>query len=181
MLKQKSAKRRRKSIPSTKVETQLRLYRFPVIDGFEAISTTLNTHPAENIFGALLHAFELKPIEVDETATKAERLLEYLDRAFEDDMPIQISHYQHLLFMLIKEYDALHHVRAAKGMSPSDFLKGLLLIENSISQKSLVPNCFRTESQVSEFLHQKKGRSKLDYEQAVILGKKFHVDPLNFL
>ncbi|MEI8366349.1 MAG: hypothetical protein WCF65_08010 [Parachlamydiaceae bacterium] len=180
MLKQQSAKRRRKSLPSTKVETQLRLYRFPVVDGFEAISTKLNAHPAENIFGALLHVFELKPIEVYETAIKAERLLEYLDRAFENDMPLQIFHYQHLLFTLTKEYDALYHVRAAKGMSPSDFLKALL-IENNISQKSLVPECFPTESQVSEFLHQKKGRNKLGYEQAVILGKKFHVDPLNFL
>lgn len=180
MLKQQSAKRRRKSIPSTKVETQLRLYRFPLVDGFEAISTKLNAHPAENVFGALLHAFELKPIEIDETATKAERLLEYLDRAFENDMPIQIGHYKHLLFMLIKEYDALHHVQATKDLSPSDFLK-TLLIENNISQKSLVPDCFPTESQVSEFLHQKKGRNKLDYDQAVKLGKKFHVDPLNFL
>lgn len=180
MLKQQNAKRRRKSLPSTKVETQLRLYRFPVVDGFEAIFTKLNTHPAENVFGALLHAFELKPIEIDETAAKAERMLEYLDRAFENDMPIQIGYYQHLLLMLIKEYDALHHVRAAKGMSPSEFLKALL-IENNISQKSLVPNCFPTESQVSEFLHQKKGRNKLGYKQAAILGKKFHVDPLIFL
>ena len=46
--------------------------------------------------------------------------MEYLDHAFENDMPIQISRYQHLLFMLIKEYDALHHVPAAKDMSPSD-------------------------------------------------------------
>lgn len=155
MLKQHSVKRRRKSLPSTKVETQLRLYRFPIVDGFETISTKLNTHPAENVFGALLHAFELKPIEVDETAIKAERLLEYLDRAFEKDIPIQISHYQHLLYLLIKEYDDNHHVRAAKDMSPSDFLKALL-IENKMPQKSLVPDCFPTESQVSEFLHQKK-------------------------
>lgn len=180
MLKQQITKRRRKSLPSIKVERQLRLYRFPVVNGFEGISAKLNAHPAENIFGALFHAFELKPIDQEETATKAERLLEYLDRAFENDMPIQISHYQHLLFLLIKEYDALHHVRAANDMSPSDFLKALL-IENNVPQKSLVPDCFPSESQVSEFLHQKKGREKLSYEQAVTLGKKFKVDPLNFL
>lgn len=180
MLKQQNVKRRRKNLPSTKVEMPLRLYRFPVVDGFEAISTKLNAHPAENVFGALLHVFELKPIELDETATKAERLLEYLDRAFENDKPKQIDHYQHLLLMLIKEYDSSHHVRAANDMSPSDFLKALL-IENNIPQKSLSPDCFPTESQVSEFLHQKKGRNKLGYKQAVNLGKKFHVDPLNFL
>jgi plasmid maintenance system antidote protein VapI len=65
-------------------------------------------------------------------------------------------------------------------MSPQEFLKALL-IEDNLTQKSLVPICFHTESQVSEFMHRKKGRDKLSYEQAVHLGNMFKVDPLNFL
>ena len=82
--------------------------------------------------------------------------------------------------MLLKEYNDGQHVPASCEMPPHELLKALL-IEDGVSQKSLVPDCFHSESQVSEFLHQKKGRSKLSYEQAQSLGKKFKVDPLSFL
>lgn len=181
MLKQKRIPRKRaKTLPSRKVPKQLHLYKFPVVSGLESVFSKLNSHPAENLFGALLYAFALKPITDDECAMKAERMIEYLGRAFENEMPPQVEYYQHILLMLLKEYDEKFHVRTSKDMLPHEFLKALL-IEDKIPQNSLVPECFNTESQVSEFLHQKKGRNKLSYEQAIALGKKFNVDFLNFL
>lgn len=180
MLKQKRPRKRQMTLPSKKVPKQLHLYKFPVVRGLEDVSSKLNSHPAENIFGALLHAFVLRPIIDQTSALEAERLIEYLARAFENEMPPEIEYYHHILFILLKEYDDIHHVRASHDMSPHEFLKALLS-EDKIPQKNLVPDCFYSESQVSEFLHQKKGRNKLSYKQAVSLGKKFNVDPLNFL
>lgn len=173
-------KKRRIGLTSKKVSKQLHLYHFPVVKGLEDVSSKLNVHPAENIFGALLHGFFLSPILDQQSALEAERVLEYLNRAFEEDIPQEVEDYQYLLLMLLKEYDEKYDQRTAKEMHPHEFLKALL-IEDRLSQKSLVPDCFQTESQVSEFLHQKKGRDKLSYYQAVALGKKFKVDPLNFL
>ncbi len=180
MLKQKMTRRKRIGLISKRVPKQLHLYHFPIIKGLEEISFKLNAHPAENIFGALLHAFFLTPILDQQSAVEAERVLEYLNRAFEGEMPQEVEDYQHLLLILLKEYDEKYYRRTAKEMCPHEFLKALL-IEDQLPQKSLVPECFQTESQVSEFLHQKKGRDKLNYHQAVALGKKFRVDPLNFL
>ncbi len=155
-------------------------FTFPPVQGFEDINSILSTHPSENMFGALIHAYPLKPIANDKSARNGERMLEYLGRAFDPEIPVEIKNYHHVLSMQMKEYDDLYHVRAAEDMQPHEFLKALL-IEDQLTQKSLVPDCFATESQVSEFLHQKKGREKLSYQQAALLGKKFHVDPLNFL
>lgn len=163
-----------------KVQKNIYIYTFPLVPGLEDISTKLNSHPAENVFSVLFSAQTLKPIVNSKSACKAERMLEYLGRAFEKEAPRQVEYYRHLLCMLLKEYDDLCHIRAAESMLPHEFLKALL-IEDQVPQKSLVPDCFPTESQVSEFLHQKKGRQNLSYEQAVALGKKFKVDPKNFL
>jgi hypothetical protein len=180
MLKQKIPRKRQVSIPSKKVSRQVHLYSFPTVQGLEDVFSKLNSRPAEDVFCALLHAFALRPITDDECAFEAERMIEYLDRAFEKKMLPQVKHYHHILFMLLKEYDDIHHIRTSKDMPPHKFLKALL-IEDKIPQKSLVPDYFYTESQVSEFLHQKKGRNKLSYKQAASLGKKFKVDLLNFL
>ena|ERR1700722_9589314 len=180
MLKQKKPRKRPLSIPSKKVSRQLHLYNFPIIQGLEDVFSKLNSRPAEDLFCALLHAFELRPITDDECAFEAERMIEYLDRAFENERLPQVEYYHHILFMLLKEYDDIHHVQTSKDMPPHKFLKALL-IEDKISQKSLVPDYFYTENQISEFLPQKKGRNKLSYKQAASLGKKFKVDPLNFL
>jgi len=153
---------------------------FPRIKGLEDVSNKLNAYPAETVFSALLHGFELRPITNDSCAQEAERMIEYLDRAFEKETPPQVEHYKHILFMLIKEYDGIHHIRASKDIPSHEFLK-VLLVEDEIPQKSLVPEYFNSESQVSEFLHQKKGRKTLSYKQAVAFGKRFKVDPLNFL
>ena len=83
-------------------------------------------------------------------------------------------------FGILDEYEAESSSKELKKVPPHEFLKALLE-EDGISQKSLVPDCFATESQVSEFLHQKKGRCELSYQSAVKLGKRFSVNPLNFL
>lgn len=178
MLKNKIS-RRRIRIPSKKVPKELHLYQFPVVQGFMDISSRLNTCPAENMFGALLHAFPLNPIKDEKNALKAEKMLEYLGFAF-DQLPLDIESYQHILIMLLDEYEKTRYVSAAADMVPHEFLRALLE-EDNIAQKSLVPDCFHSESQVSEYLHQKKGRSQLSTKQAVALGKKFRVNPLNFL
>ncbi len=176
----KSPRKRTLHIQSKKVPEQAYLYKFPDILGFEEISSTLNSIPAENIFNALLHGFALKPILDEKCSSEAERMLEYLDRAFETEKHPQIEYYSHILILLLEEYDHKHHIKASSEIPPHEFLKALLQ-EDKISQKSLVPECFRTESQLSEFLHQKKGRSSLSYNQATLLGAKFKVNPLNFL
>lgn len=179
MLKHKNS-RRQTRIPSKRVPKQLHLYQFPNVEGYSEISIRLNSCPAENIFGALLHAFPLNPIKDEKNAAKAEKMLEYLGWAFDHDFPTEIGSYHHLLLMLLDEYDKDLHVRATSDMSPHEFLKALLE-EDCISQKSLVPGCFHSQSQVSEYLHQKKGRSQLSTKQALALGKKFKVSPLNFI
>lgn len=163
-----------------KTSQQIYIFQFPNIPGLEDISKKLNSVIAESPFSALCHVFALSPIKSSETAQLAERVLEYLERAFEKKIPVDIANYSHLLLLLIDEYDAKHYVKAAKNMPPHLFLQ-LLLKEEGINQKDLIPHCFRTESQISEFLHQKVGRKKIKYEQAVALGKKFKVSPLNFL
>lgn len=180
MLKHKRPRAKQARLPSRKVPKQLFLYRFPEVLGLEEVSSKLNAYPAENIFGALLHAFALKPITDDECAYEAERMIEYLGRAFESEVPLEVEYYLHILLMLLKEYDESKHVKASDDLAPHQFLKAFLE-EDNMTQKQLVPSCFYSESQVSEFLHQKKGRTKLSYPQAVALGKKFNVDPLNFL
>ncbi len=180
MLKQEARRKRQFMLPSRKIAKEMHIYEFPTICGLESISEKLNRFPAENIFGALLHALPLKPILNTASVCKAEKMLEYLGRAFENQFPKQVEYYLHILTMLLQEYDDIHHVRASKNIPPHEFLK-IILLEDNLTQKSLVPECFPNESQVSEFLHQKKGRKKLSYEQAVLLGKKFKVDPLNFL
>lgn len=148
--------------------------------GMEDVFHKLNQVKAENLFIALLNAYNLHPIKTEESARNAERVIEYIERAFETNVPDDVKYYAHVLHILINEYDDKHYISAAHEMAPHEFLKALLE-EEGISQKALVPDCFHTESQVSEFLHQRKGREKLSYEQAVALGKRFKVDPLNFL
>lgn len=168
------------SLRSKKVVKPLHLYSFPNIKGLEDIAHNLNSKPAESLFGALLHGFELQPIIEETSAQKAERMIEYLERAFDIGMPLQVESYHHILCLLLKEYDDARYIQASKELSPSEFLKALLT-EERILQKDLVPDCFRTSSQVSEFLNQKKSRKKLNYQQALALGRKFKVNPLNFL
>lgn len=172
--------RRKCRIPSKKISKELLLYKFPAIEGYLDISQRLDSSPAENIFGALLHAFALSPIKDERTALKAERILQYLGCAFDEYLPEDIASYQHVLLLLLDEYDKIHHIRAASDIPPHEFLKALLE-EDNLLQKSLVPDCFHSESQVSEYLNQKKGRSQLNVKQALALGKKFKVNPLNFL
>lgn len=159
---------------------QVSVFKFPEIQGLEEIYQQLNAVEAENLFVALLQVFDLRPIESEKTARIAERVAEYLDRAFDAKVPKEIKYYSHLLHMLIKEYDDKFYISASQKMDPHVFLKALLE-ETATSQKNLVPDCFPSASQVSEFINQKKGRDKLSYEQAVALGKRFHVNPSNFL
>lgn len=146
----------------------------------EDVSEKLFAVEADSVFSALQTAFKLRPIENEKDACEAERVLEYLDRAFEIDIPEEIDRYRSLLLMLISSYDAQHTIRAASCYAPHEFLK-ILLEEKGINQKDLVPDCFKSASQVSEFLKQRKGRTKLSYEQAVALGNRFGVNPKNFL
>lgn len=180
MLKNKRPRTKHTRLPSRKVPKQLFLYCFPDVVGLKEVSSKLNSYPAENIFGALLHAFALRPIHDNKCAYEAERMIEYLGRAFDSTPPLEVEYYVHILVMLLEEYDESKHIKASHDIPSHQFLKALLE-EDSLTQKQLVPECFPTESQVSEFLHQKKGRNKLSYQQAVALGKKFNVDPLNFL
>lgn len=183
MLKQKTTKHRlirSFRLPSKKVRKDVYLFTFPIVCGLEDISTKLNSHSAENMFNALLHGFALKPIKNEKSAFEAERMIEYLDRAFENKKPKEVEYYCHILLLLMQEFDDVHHTRAAKDLLPSEFLKALLL-EGNLPQKSLVPDCFKSESQVSEFLHQKNGRQTLKYNQAVALAERFNVSPMNFL
>lgn len=156
------------------------VYQFPEVQGLEDISTKMAAVKAETLFSALLKGYDLSPIENEEQAKIAERFLEYLLRAFENECPEHVKIYLHLLEMLTHEYDKLHTVDAMENIAPHRLLQ-VLLEEQNLTQKSLVPSCFNSQSQVSEFLAQKKGREKLTADQAVKLGKKFHLDPLLFL
>ena len=100
MLKNK-ASRRKFRIPSKKIPQQLLLYQFPAVEGYLEISMRLNSSPAENMFGALLHAFPLNPIKDEKNAFKAERVLEYLGRVFDQHLPAEITSYQHILLLLL--------------------------------------------------------------------------------
>lgn len=155
------------------------VYHFPQIQGLEDISAKMAAITADSLFSALLKGYDLSPIESEEQAEKAERFLEYLLRAFEKTCPRQAKTYLHLLEMLISEYDQEQTVAAVKDIPPHILLKAIL-DEEQLDQKSLVPSCFKSASQVSEFLSQKKGREKLTAQQAIKLGKRFHLDPLLF-
>ncbi len=63
------------------------MYKFPIVKGLEDVSAKLNASPAEDIFGALLHAYALRPIEDGKSAQAGERMIEYLERAFEANLP----------------------------------------------------------------------------------------------
>src|SRR5262249_42022794 len=148
--------------------------------GMEDVSRKLENVEADSLFVAMLQAFKLRPILTEEEACEAERVLEYIVRAFEENIPKEIEQYKEVLLMLISEYDEKHSIRMSAGIASHVFLKALLE-ETGTYQKELVPDCFNSESQISEFLRQKKGRTKLSYEQAVALGSRFNVDPINFL
>ena len=180
MLDAKNQMRRSSKIPQRKILKKLFVYSFPTVIGLEDVSRKLENVEADSLFVAMLHAFQLRPISIEEEACEAERVLEYIVRAFEEDIPMEIEQYKEVLLMLISEYDEKHSIRLSEGVAPHEFLRALLE-ETGIYQKDLVPDCFNSESQVSEFLHQRKGRTKLSYEQAVALGKRFSVDSINFL
>lgn len=184
MLTSNHSKRRKSSYRLSKGTTlkkiKVSLFHFPFVQGLEDISQKLSLVEADSLFTALLKLFRLRPIETEKEARDAERILEYIDRAFEKDIPLEIDHFRQVLLMLVTHFDEKHYRRAAGDLEPAEFLKALLK-EEGISQKELVPECFKSESQVSEFLHQKKGRKDLSYQQAAALGRRFAVDPLNFL
>ena len=156
------------------------VFRFPEVQGLEELSRKLVGVKADCLFSALLKGYDLSLIENEEQARIAERFLEYLLRAFEKVSPEPVTKYVHLLEMLIEEYDKKHTFAAIKNIPAHKVLKALLE-EESLNQKALVPSCFKSSSQVSEFLNQKKGRHKLTADQAIKLGKRFHLDPLVFL
>lgn len=156
------------------------VYQFPEVEGLEDISDKMAKIKAETLFSALLKGYDLSPIEREEQAEDAERFLEYLLRAFEKKCPQDVHSYIHLLQMLLNEYDSKHTTAALANTPPHKLLKALLT-EEGLDQKSLVPSCFKSSSQVSEFLSQKKGREKLTADQALKLGKYFQIDPLLFL
>jgi antitoxin component HigA of HigAB toxin-antitoxin module len=156
------------------------VYHFPIVQGLEDVAAEMATVKAETLFSALLKGYDLSSITTEEQAKKAERFLEYLLRTFEKTCPQQVKTYLHLLEMLLEEYDKQHTLAAVKNIHPHKLLK-TILEEDGLNQKSLVPSCFKSASQVSEFLSQKKGRERLTAQQAINLGKRFHLDPLLFL
>lgn len=181
MLTSKSARAKgQRKLVYQKSMLKAAIYQFPEVCGLEDVSAKMATVKAETLFSALLKGYDLKPITTEEQAQNAERFLEYLLRAFEKKCPESVKTYLHLLEMLIQEYDTQHTISAVKNISPHKLLKALLE-EKGLDQKSLVPNCFKSSSQVSEFLSQKPGRGKLTADQAIKLGKRFHLDPLLFL
>lgn len=153
---------------------------FPMLEGFENIVEKLEKSKADSDFAILAKALKLSPIGDEDDALKAEEMLEYLSRAFGEDMPEEIEHYAHLLFLLLREYEEKQGVLEELKAKPHELLRAFLE-DYQLYQKDLVPDCFASPSQVSEFLNQKKGRSKLSYDQALALGKRFHVDFRCFL
>ena len=213
------------------------MFHFPSVKGLEDVSEKLNEVVADSLFSALLHFFSLRAIESEDEARKAERVLEYLNRAFEHTPPQDVEHYCEVLSILISVFDDKNYIRAAAALKPHEFLKALLQ-EDGLNQKELVPDHFKpilpssssgeklqdgaqdstierkanldvslptsdgsnidsslafvpqeigdkvgfeSASQLSEFLHQRKGHKTLSYSQAVSLGRRFRVDPVNFL
>ncbi len=165
---------------TSKTLKEVSLFCFPSVVGLEKISQKLENIEADSLFSALLQVFRLRQIKSEKEAREAEGLLEYLERAFESNPPLEIRHYKEVLLLLISDFDEKHYIPTAKDIKPYVFLK-LLLEENNLNQKDLVPNCFKSESQVSEFINQRKGRTQLSYPQAVALGRFFSVEPSNFL
>lgn len=163
-----------------KTVREVSLFHFPAVIGIEDVSAKLSAVEADSLFSALLYAFRLRPIETRKEASEAERVLEYIERAFPQDFPIEIENYRQILLMLVEAFNDKYYIRARDTLEPHEFLK-TLLHETGISQKALVPDCFKSASQVSEFLHQRKGRKQLSFQQAVALGLRFGVEPQNFL
>lgn len=124
---------------------EVSLFHFPSVKGLEDVSEKLNAVEADSLFSALLHAFSLRPIETEKDAQHAERVFEYLERAFERNVPQPIKDYQQVLLLLITAFDQKHYVRTAANLEPHEFLKALLL-EDGLTQKELVPSCFKSES-----------------------------------
>jgi antitoxin component HigA of HigAB toxin-antitoxin module len=156
-------------------------FEFPEVQGMEDIQEELCIMEAASPFMAMFQVVPLDQIQNDAEAQKAERMIEYLDRAFENEFPDrEIKTYLDLLMLIFEKYDSENYVRAFGEMTPQEVLSALLK-EDGLHQKDLVPEFFKSPSQVSEFLHSKKGRDKLSFEQAVFLGKRFHVDPECFL
>lgn len=181
MLSSQGAKRKKNHpLCLRKTLKEVSLFHFPSVKGMEDVSLTLNAVEADSLFSAMLHAFSLRPIETEVEARSAERVLEYLERAFEQDIPLEIEHYREVLALLVSTFDARHYVRAIENLKPHELLRALLK-EDGLCQKALVPDCFKSESQASEFLHQREGRKELSYNQAVALGRRFHIDPIHFL
>lgn len=136
------------------------IFNFPNVTGLEDVSAKLRRVKADSLFSAVQQAFNLRPIETEKEAREADRLLEYIDRAFEQDTPAEIDRYRNVLLILVQAFEDKHYIRAADGLDPADFIR-LLLKEDSISQKDLVPDCFKSKSQISEFLHKRKGRTHI--------------------
>jgi antitoxin component HigA of HigAB toxin-antitoxin module len=182
MLTRKSGSIEQPQVPfyHKSISLKVAIYRFPKVEGLEDVSIRMATVTAETLFSALLKGYDLSPITNEEQAKRAERFLEYLLRAFEEPSLPQVKAYLHLLEMLITEYDEQHTVAAVKNLPPHKLLK-TLLEEAGLEQKALVPDCFKSASQVSEFLSQKRGRQKLTADVAVKLGARFHLNPLLFL
>jgi len=154
--------------------------KFPVVRGMGDITKYLAAIHAENFYYTLMQALPLTLITNAKHADIAERIIEYLSKAFGKKAPRDVMLYKEVLVILLDVYDEKHYIKAASQISPCDFLK-TLLEEEELQQKDLVPHCFRSASQVSEFLNQKSGRQKLSWTQASALGKQFNVDPTNFL
>lgn len=181
--KRKSVRRRVKISPIKKVKKftkEVYFFNFPIVKGYEDLTKKLNGELADSPFIALFNVFELTPVKTEKMALEGQTVLEYLGRAFENGFPEGINNYAHLLEMLLKEYDDQYYIPGRAHISPHEFLKALLE-DSGLNQKDLVPEIFPSASQVSEFLHQRQGRSKLNYEQAIALSKKFKVSPKNFL
>ena len=156
-------------------------FEFPKVQGMEDVQEELCKKEATSPFMAMFQVVPLYEIQNDSEAQKAERMIEYLDRAFGNEFPDRdVKTYQDLLMLIFEKYDNENYVRAFDEMTPQEILYALLE-EEGLQQKDLVPEFFKSPSQVSEFLHAKKGRDKLGFEQAVLLGKRFHIDPECFL
>lgn len=64
--------------------------------------------------------------KTEKEASKAERVLEYLERAFEENPPREIQDYAQVLLLLISAFDARQYIRTGGNLKPYEFLKELL-------------------------------------------------------
>lgn len=137
MLTSKNSKPRKKTyrLCLRKSLKKVSVFHFPPVKGIEDVSSKLNHVEADSLFSALVHVFQLKPIETEQEAYEAERVLEYIERAFEQDTPIEIEHYRQVLLMLVSIFDEQHYIRTAGDLAPHEFLKALLQ-ESAITKKN---------------------------------------------